>query len=328
MNKVNWGILGTGQIAELFARGLTTLSDANLLAVGSRTRQTAEKFGDTYNISRRYYSYEELATDPDLDVIYIATPHNLHHENSMTCLEHGKAVLCEKPFTINAALARQVIKKARKKRLFLMEAMWTRFFPIHIELRRLLGKKTIGDVRMIMADFGFKGEINLDNRLYNPHLGGGALLDVGIYPVSLSSMVFGAPSRIASMAHMTSTNVDEQIAVILGHGNGQLAVLTASIRTDNQKEAYVIGTKGRIKIHSPWHCSEKMTLFISGKKEETIHLPYTANGYNYEAAEVMKCLNEGKIESDIMSLDETLVIMETMDRIRELIGLKYPMETF
>jgi predicted dehydrogenase len=325
--KVRWGILGTGNIAKQMARGLAVLPDAELLAVGSRSQESADGFGEQFDVERRYTSYTDLVNDPDVQVVYIATPHSLHRENSLLCLRAGKAVLCEKPFAINATEAREVVAMARERQLFLMEAMWTRFLPVMGRVRELLAGGAIGDVRMVTADFGFRAPFNPRGRLFNPELGGGGLLDVGIYPVSLASMVFGPrPARVSSMAHLGETGVDEQAAMILGYEQGQLAILSSAVRTHTPQEAFLIGTEGRIRVHTPWWKPTNLTVSVEGQEDQTETLPFEGNGYNYEAAEVMACLRAGKLESDVMPLDETLAIMETLDQIRGQWGLRYPME--
>lgn len=323
---IRWGIIGTGNIAKQFARGLAVLPEAKLVAVGSRTKASAEAFGEMFDVPRRHISYENLAQDSEVDAVYIGTPHPLHRENSLLCLEAGKAVLCEKPFAINVAEAEEVINLARQKQLFLMEAMWTRFLPVLVRVRELLASQVIGQVRMLMADFGFRAQFDPQHRLFNPELGGGALLDVGVYPVSLASMVFGPPTRITGLAHLGPTGVDEQAAIVLGYGDGQIAILSASITTSTPQEAILVGTEGRIKIHSPWWKPTKLTLSASGQGDDLIEMPFTGNGYNYEAIEVMNCLRAGKLESDVMPLDQTLSIMQTLDNIRAQWGLRYPME--
>jgi predicted dehydrogenase len=327
MDKIRWGILGTGNIAKQFARGLAVLPDAELIAVGSRSQANADAFGDEFDVPRRRANYTALADDLDVEVVYVATPHHLHRENSLLCLQASKAVLCEKPFAINATEAEEVVAQARERQLFLMEAMWTRFLPLLVRVRQLLADGVIGDVRMVMADFGFRTPFDPQSRLLNPHLGGGALLDVGVYVVSLASMVFGSPpSRVSSMAHLGQTGVDEQSAMILGYNQGQLAVLTAAVRTNTPQQATLIGAEGQIRIHTPWWKPDTLTLSVQGRGDKVIHLSFEGNGYNYEAVEVMNCLREGKMESAVMPLDETLAIMRTMDQIRAQWGLRYPME--
>ena len=354
-STIRWGILGTGRIARQFAAALHRLPDAKLAAVGSRSAEHAQAFADQFGIPNRHASYEGLVKDREVEVVYVATPHSCHKENTLVALESGKAVLCEKPLTINAREASCVIARARQKRLFLMEAMWTRFFPLMFKLRELLRSGAIGGVRMLTADFGFRAEVREEGRLFNPSYGGGSLLDVGVYPVSLASMIFGAPTRIAAQASLGQTGVDEETAVILGHSAGQLAMLSSAIRTNTPQEAIVMGTRGSIRIRSQWWRPTSMTVHTGGDEpkaerqkricipwlggramtlnlglstgcEGTLEFPLEGNGYQYEAVEVMNCMRSGKLESAIMPLDESLAIMQTLDEIGAQVGLKYPMD--
>ncbi len=323
---IRWGILGCGNIARKFATGLQALDDAELVAVGSRTEDKASSFAAEFGAARSHGSYEALAADADVDAIYVATPHPMHRDNSILCLEAGKAVLCEKPFTINATEARAVVDVARQRGVFLMEAMWTRFLPVMVQVRRWLAEGAIGEPRMVTADFGFRSGVNPEGRLFNPALGGGALLDVGIYPISFACMVFGPhPESIASAATLGETGVDEQAGVILSYAGGQMAVATTAIRVSTPHEARILGTDGRILLEPSFWKGERVTLQAGGK-DETLELPLEGNGYNYEAAEVGRCLRAGELESPSMTLDETVAIMEVLDRIRGQWGLKYPME--
>ncbi|MCB8944575.1 MAG: Gfo/Idh/MocA family oxidoreductase [Ardenticatenaceae bacterium] len=323
---INWGIIGPGNIAKKFATGLQVLPEARLLAVGSRSQATADAFGDQFDVPRRYDSYEALVNDADVQAVYVATPHHLHMDNTLLALEAGKAVICEKPFAINAAQAQKMVDKAREKGLFLMEAMWTRYLPIMVKLRELLAAKVIGEMRMITADFGYRASFNPQSRAFDPHLGGGGLLDVGIYPLSLAYMVLGQPSRISSMAELGETGVDEQAAFVLGYEGGAMAVCTTAVRTNTPHEAFILGTNGRIKIPSPWWVGKSLTVSVNGQPDEEIQPAFVGNGWNYEAEELMACLRAGKLESEIMPLDESLQIMGTMDAIRAQWGMKYPME--
>ncbi|MCJ7581719.1 MAG: Gfo/Idh/MocA family oxidoreductase [Candidatus Aminicenantes bacterium] len=323
--KINWGILATGGIAAAMAKGLALVPDAHLAAVGSRTQKAADQFGLRFGIPKRYGSYEDLARDPEIDVVYVSTPHNLHYENCLMLINEGKDVLCEKPFTINAVQAAEVIALAREKKRFVLEAMWTRFLPAIVKVREILREGHLGEIRMFNASFGFKAAFDPLHRLFNPSLGGGALLDVGVYPVSFASMVFGEPSQISSQCFLGKTGVDEQAAVLFRYGRGQMAVLAAAVRTEIPQDAYIIGTEGTLCIHAPWWQSRKLSLRI-GKREKVFVVPFKGNGFSFEAEEVMRCLREGRLESDILPLDETLAIMKTMDFIRSQWGLKYPME--
>jgi predicted dehydrogenase len=323
---IRWGILGTGAIAKKFAAALQLVPDAKLVAIGSRTKEKAGDFGNEYNVAHRHASYEALLTDSEVNAVYVATPNSCHKENALAALAAGKPVLLEKPFTINAPEAQTVITTARAKKLLLMEAMWTRWLPLYVKLRELLADRVIGDVRFLSADFGFNARPDSNPRLFEPALGGGALLDIGVYPISLASMVFGPPSQATGVAHLGATKVDEYCAITLAHPQGQLVALWCSIRLNTALEAELIGTNGRIKIHSPaWRATE-MTLLREGKEKQVMNVPFDGNGYQFEAIEFMNCLRAGKLESAIMPLDETLSIMKTLDALRAQWGVKYPME--
>jgi len=322
---IRWGILGTGGIARKFAEGLAVLDDAELLAVGSRTVESAAAFGDTYTVSRRYGTYAELANDPDVDVIYVSTPHMFHKRDTLLCLQAGKAVLCEKPFTMNAAEAVELVTYAREHNLFLMEAMWTRFMPIMVRLRALLAEKVVGEVGMLHADFSFQADFDPKGRLFDPELGGGALLDAGIYPVSMASMVLGAPQDIKSSTYIGATGVDERTGILQRYANGALAMLTTSTRLNAPQEVLIRGAEGYIRL-TDWLRGTSMTISRYGQPDEFIELPIIGNGYNYEAAAVMEHLRAGTTESPIMPLDETIALMENLDAVRAPWGLRYPGE--
>ena len=325
-DKLRWGILATGHIARKFAIGVRASQLGVLAAVGSRSREKAEAFGIEFDIPRRHGSYEALAADADVDAIYVSTPNPMHHANALLCLNAGKAVLCEKPFAINARQAAEVIALARAKKLFLMEALWSRFLPTIVKARELVAEGAIGELRMILADFSFRCTWNPDSRLLSPQLGGGGLLDVGIYPISLACMFFGPAREVASQAHLGETGVDEQAGIVLKYDAGRLAVLACGVRTQSPMEARILGTEGSIHLHGPWWKGDRLTLTAGGKEPQALHLPIAANGYNYEADEVARRIAAGQLESDVIPLDETLSIMKTLDTIRGQWGLKYPME--
>ncbi len=322
---IRWGILGPGKIAHKFARSVQPLEDAKLAAVGSRSQERADAFGEAFDIPNRHGSYEALVGDPAVDIVYVAVPHSRHRDATLLALEAGKAVLCEKPLAINAAQAREMITCAREQKRFLMEGMWTRFFPTMIRLRQLVADGTIGEPRMVTADFGFRAGVDPESRLFNPALGGGALLDVGIYPVSFAFMVLGNPTRVASLATLGETGVDEQAGILFGYEGGELAVLHTAIRTQTAIEATVLGTEGRIRVHHPMFKPSAITVSRKGQDEQE-ERPYEPEGFQFEAQEAASCLRTDKRESEIMPLDESLAIMETLDELRGQWGLKYPME--
>lgn len=324
--KIRWGILGTGRIAGKFAVALNHIEDAELYGVASRSEEKAANFAMEYSASKQFHDYESLTADPDIDVVYIATPHSLHRDNCLMCLQHGKAVLCEKPFTINAMEAAAVIDFARRRQLFLMEAMWTRFIPAAIKLKELIEDNVIGDIRYLFAGGAILPDFDPDFYVFRKELGGGVLLDAGVYLVSLASWLLGFPDRIQSAAKLSRRGVDDHDALMLEYDSGAIASMYVSMRTKSRPDITVLGSKGKIYVHPPLFCPSRITLSLFDAEETEITLPIESNGYQFEIMEVNRCLREGRTESDVMPLDETLEIMRMMDQIREQIGLKYPME--
>jgi predicted dehydrogenase len=322
-DKIGWGILGAGSIARKFATDLKNLADAKLVAVGSRSADKAAAFASEYGVACSYGSYAGMAGDPEVDVVYVATPHPFHREHAILCLEHGKAVLGEKPMAVNAGQVRDMVNFARQKGLFMMEAMWTRFNPVTVQVQRWLAQGKIGEVRMLNVDFGFRANLNPKGRLFNLDLAGGALLDVGVYTVAFASMVFGGPpARLYAAAHIGETGIDEQTAMLFQYDEGQLASLSCAVRTNTPQQARIMGTEGSIDCPAFWHASSA-TLSVRG--QDPVECTGTAS-YHYEAAEVMSCLRAGQTESATIPLDESIAIAETMDAVRKQIGLTYPME--
>lgn len=325
-NKVKWGIMGTGWIAEQFTGDLVHTVSGVGYAAGSRTLESAERFADKFGLAKAYGSYEELVSDPDVDAIYVATPHPLHREHVLMALAAGKAVLCEKPIAVNSRELAEMIDAARSRELFLMEAMWTRFLPVISQVRAWLKEGKIGEVRMLKADFGFRTDWNPEGRLLNPQLGGGALLDVGIYPVSLASMLFGsAPQSVHSTASIGETGVDEQFSVLLDFGAGRTASLNGAVRLNLNDDAWIFGTEGMIHIPSFINAREA-TLRVAGQEDIKVTDDRESRGYAFEAEEVGRCLLTGEKESPLIPLDESLRIMKLLDEIRDQWGLKYPFE--
>ncbi len=324
-DRIRWGILATGGIAHAMAQSLIDSPAAELVAVGSRTQASADAFGDRWNVPHRHASYEALAADPAVDVIYIATPHSHHADNMRLCLEAGKHVLCEKAFTQNAAQAEACIALAREKNLFLMEAMWMRFFPVIEQVREWVAAGRIGDVRLVTADFCIHVPYDPAHRLYAPELAGGALLDLGIYPISFTAMLLGLPDDIQSHAHLAPTGVDELDSLTFIYPEAS-ARLTCSMRLKKPNEAFVAGTAGYIKLDETFFCPERATLHPLEGEPETIAAPRASTGYIYEVEEVHACLRAGKTESAIMPLDESLALMRLMDGLRAAWGVRYPGE--
>jgi predicted dehydrogenase len=320
---IRWGIIGPGNIARKFAAGLQVIPDATLLAVASRSLENAQRFGEEYGVPRRYGSYEELAGDPEVDAVYIATPHTGHYEHTLLCLNHNKAVLCEKPLAINAKQVRKMIALAQEKRLFFMEALWTKFLPSIRQIRKLIAEDAIGEVRSIQADFGFRTEASPEGRLLNPALGGGSVLDIGIYPIFLATTLLGRPKQVKALAQLSATGVDAQCSMSLAYENGAVATLLSTIVAATPTQAFIAGSKGSIQLHPRWYAPASFTLFQDGEEPVLVSPEYLGNGYNYEAEEVMRCLREGRTESDIMSHPDSLLLMEVMDWVRKEAGIRY-----
>ena len=326
--KIRWGILGTGRIARAFAEGLKFTKNGTLNAISSRNKLSAQKFADEWKIPYAYSSYQEMAKSEVIDAVYIATPHTEHAKNSILCMENGKAVLCEKPFAVNADQVSAMIETARQKNILLMEGMWSRFPPLMQEIRNMINENIIGEVRTIFADFGFKPEKkDLNNRLFNPNLAGGSLLDVGIYPVSFSFMLNGKPDSFTTDWTCGESGIDEQASVNLKYSNGSMAILHSSLQSDTPQEAFISGTEGSIRIHKQCWKPQKATI-TSNKNSKTkiIEIPFVGNGFNYEAEHFGQLLLNGFKESDILPLNESLDIISLLDEIRKSWNLIYPFE--
>jgi predicted dehydrogenase len=326
-DDIRWGILGAGSIATTFAGDLALLPDHRVAAVGSRRQSSAEEFAARFDAPRAYGSYQELCADPDIDVVYVATPHPSHARDSLLALRAGKNVLCEKPFTVNAAEAAEVVAAARQRGLFCMEAMWTRFLPHMRRVRELVDSGVLGDIRTVIADHGQRFlPPDFSSRLYAPELAGGALLDLGIYPLSFAYFVLGLPATVTAVSDPAETGVDAQTSVLLQYDGGAHAVLTTTLGAKTPTTASVTGTDGRIEIDEVWYQPTSFTMRPVAGAEERFDAPRVGQGLRYQAEEVGRCLRAGEVESPIMPLDESLAIMATMDEIRRQIGLRYPFE--
>lgn len=320
----NWGIIGLGKIAHKFAQDLQVVKNARLHAVASRSLEKAEAFGKTYNAAFCYGSYRELLSCPKLDVVYIATPHVSHCANAIMCLNNKIPVLCEKPFAINAAEVRRMIAASKNNNTFLMEALWTRFLPTIKKALNIIERGTIGEVISVKADFGFKAKFDPNSRLFDQNLGGGSLLDVGIYPVFLSLLLLGKPTSIKAVANIGQSNVDEMCGMLLKYPKNKLAILHSSIITKTATEAYIYGTKGTIRINPRWHEPTSLTLMVDGKDPKDYFFEYDSNGYKYEIEEVQRCLRAKKLGSELLSHHFSLDLIELLDEIRMIAGIYYP----
>lgn len=323
--KIRWGIVGAGYICNNFANGLKQLGDAEIVAVGSSPLDQARDYAKRWNIPRVYASAAELATDKEVDICYIGTPHSFHAEHAIQCMNAGKAVMSEKPFAMNLRQATTMTACAAKNNVLLMEAMWTQFFPAMIRARELVADGTLGSINMLEADFGFAATPDPSTRLFDPKRGGGALLDVGIYAIALGRLLTGAePEKIAALCDFGTTGVDEQMGAVLRYPGGTLGVYHSAVKTTTKMEAFVYGTKGMLKICSPYWSPTRLVLTLDGKSPEEIAFEKPVSGYSYEAIAVGECLRQGLKQHPLVTHELSLSVMRTMDSIRSVMGLKYP----
>jgi predicted dehydrogenase len=320
---IRWGILGTGWIADKMAEALSFVDGAELAAVASRTQDKANEFARRHHAAAAYGSYEKLAMDPSVAVVYIATPHTLHCENTLLCLRNGKAVLCEKPFAMNEKEVMRMISTAKEYDVFLMEAFWTRFLPSIDKVLQVIDSGVLGQVRHIKSDHAKFRPFDPEDRAFNKGLGGGALLDIGIYPVFLTLLLWGEPDRIDSAPHIGPTGVDESLALTFKYNDGRIATLYSSFMVDSTVETDICGTEGRLRMHRWWFCPVPIDVTRGEGRPETIQFNYVGNGYNYEAQEVVRCLRAGMKESPILPLNFSLRLIRLLDRIRKEMALTY-----
>ena len=325
-NTYNWAILGAGKIAGKFAKDLKTCPRARFYGVASRSGEKAQLFAENFGFEKAFGSYEAMLQDPEVDVVYIATPHVFHHSHTLLCLNHRKAVLCEKPFAINSKEVRDMVETARTRQTLLMDALWTLCLPHILETKKIVESGRLGKLVSVKADFGFRAVFDPDSRLFNRNLGGGSLLDIGIYPLMLALFLMGKPQKVTAAAHLGKTLVDEECAVFLDYGNGQSANLHSTLLARTPVEAYVYCEKGYIHIPTRFHEHVKglNILEYDGLKKSFLPFDYQVVGYHYEAEEVMNCLDRGAIESSLVPHQFSLDLMELLDTIRKKIGLVYP----
>jgi len=330
-SPLRWGLLGTGGICKSLAEAIALVPQARLVAVGSRDAARAGAFAAAHSAHhprlRAHGSYEALVEDPEVDVVYVGTPHNDHAASAELALRAGKAVLCEKPFTLNRPQAEAVVALARERRCFLMEAMWTRFVPAVAEVRRLIADGAIGEPLSVLAEFGFDASaLPPEHRAFNPALGGGALLDLGIYPLSLASFLLGPIESVQTQAQRGATGVDVHTAFMLRHQRGGLSQGLCSLRATTPWAAQVLGTHGRIELQPPFFHAEHFTLVRAGASPLNHHMPHRGNGYAHQVVEVDRCVRAGLLESPVMPLDESLALMGWLDVMRGQVGVRYPGE--
>jgi predicted dehydrogenase len=326
MQTIRWGILGCGRIARKFAADLTLVDDAALIALGARQLETAQKFAKEFPAPHVHGSYEALVSDPEVDVIYIASPHALHHEHTLLCLDHGKAVLCEKAFALNLRQVKEMVDRARAKKVFLMEAIWSKFLPQYQKVQELIAGGELGEIRNVLIDFGFIPQPPVPPRLFDPALGGGSLLDIGIYNVFMALSFLGKPDEIEASMTPAVTGVDEQCAMLFKYKNGAMAQLFSSLTSNLGTEADIGGTKSRVRLTSRFYAPSATIEIFTGREETKKIIPVHkegGSGYQYEARHVGECLRNGLIESPVMSHADSILLMETLDRIRAAAGIHY-----
>jgi predicted dehydrogenase len=327
MKKIRWGILGCGKIARKFAADLNWVQDAELIAVGAREQSTAESFARDFPAKFVHGNYEALVNNPEVDVIYVATPHGLHHEHVMLCLRHKKAVLCEKAFAINFREAKEMIDFAKAQNTFIMEAFWTRLLPSYLKMKELIDQKKVGKIKYINAEFGFIPTPPFPTRLYQPSLGGGALLDIGVYPIFLALDVLGKPDHIDAAMTPASTGVDEQCAIRFSYHHGAIAQLFCSFASNLATGADIAGDQGRIRFTHRFHGPTTQLEYYPGIVDTREIISFdkaSGNGYEYEAMHVNDCLRKNLTESPILTHQKTLLMMEVLDIIRAKAGIHYP----
>ncbi|GLR15570.1 Gfo/Idh/MocA family protein [Portibacter lacus] len=324
MKKIKWGIIGLGGIARKFAKDLNETEGCEIRAVASRSQVKADEFAATFNAQKAFGSYEDLMQDKEIDIIYIATPHSHHYENTMMCLEAGFNVLCEKAFAINREQAVIMIEKAREKNLFLMEGLWSRFNPAILGAFNDVKNGLIGNLCGVKADFCFHFPYDADKRLCNKNLGGGSLLDIGIYPIFLSYLFLGKPIRMNAEAEYFPNGTDKNLVMLFDYENGEEAILNSSLQYFSPCDAYIYGDEGCIRIHGRWHEANAYTRFKKNMDEPiTKGFGTRPFSFKYEIDEVVACLKEGRKESAKWSLQNSLDLMEVLDSVRKDIHLNY-----
>ncbi|MDP4283613.1 MAG: Gfo/Idh/MocA family oxidoreductase [Bacteroidota bacterium] len=318
-----WGILGAGRIADKFCQALCFVEGSEVYAVASRDIHKAKMYADKYNATTFYNNYNDLLNDENIDIIYIATPHAFHYEQTMLCLKNKKAVLCEKPMSLSWNQTSEMIAFAKQNNLFLMEGIWTSCMPFIDKILSLIKEDVIGEPQYVSADFGFSAPLSLDSRSFNKTLGGGSVLDIGIYPIFLTTLILGEPCTIKTISKLTITEVDEYANVILQYPKFQIAHLLSTISFNTPIEAEIIGTKGRIKIDNPWFKATDFSVYLNDGTTQHFSIPHLCNGFEHEIKEVMHCLDNGLLQSNKVPHKLSLSVSKTMDEILRQAGVSF-----
>lgn len=326
MKNYKWGIIGPGKIAAKFAAALPLAGRATLEAIASGNEERGKEFAARFGAARSYTRYEDLAADPLIDAVYVATPHGFHAAHALLCLRQGKAVLCEKPLALSARQVQMMVEAARENKAFLMEAMWTRYLPLIEKILELIRDGQLGTIKYVRADFGFAAPFNPEGRLYNLPLGGGSLLDIGIYPLFLCQLLLGEPQVIQAAGHLAATGADETCQALLQYGEGRSAMIHSTLACQTSITAEIAGTAGLIQLPTPWYKNDTLTLLRPGEEAQTLSVEPMVNGFEYQIREVTDCLDQGRIESPRHSHADSLMLSRTMDAIRKQVGVVYPGE--
>ncbi len=326
MRSFRWGIIGPGRIARKFAECINALPNSNVQAIASRSAKDINQLVSKMHAQVGYQSYEELVQDKNIDAIYIATPHRFHYDNAMLCLEHSKPALVEKAFTVNALEAEKLSLEAKKKGIFLMEAMWTRFLPVYQQVERWLKGGRIGEVQLATSSLGFVARRDLKDRLLNPALAGGAVLDLGVYAMAVTQFIFhNAPVSIKAQGYIGESGVDEAISASLDYGEGRFSQFACTFLTRPSMKVEIFGTKGEITIHPVYNSAEGATLKIN-RREKSVRLPHRINGFEFQIEEVQRCIKAGKLESSLMPISDTIDNLHVLDEVRKQVGISYSFE--
>lgn len=319
----SWGILGPGKIAHRFAAAARNVPGAKVYAVASRDKKRAEDFALKHGVPVIHENYEALAIDPSVEIIYIATPHSFHHEHAIMCLNNRKPVLCEKPLSITYQSALEMVAAARMNNTFMMEALWTRFMPATLKVLELIKEGKIGEVKYLRGDFGDMFPVDHSSRVYDLKLGGGSILDIGIYPLFLALLILGKPDEIKAFAHLAETGADDLANAMLYYKNGCIASILSATIVHTPITAEIMGTTGTITLPSSWYKTKSLTLTRLGEEPQHFDVSYKGDGFEFQIQEVMDCLDRGDKESKLMSLDFTLLLSRTMDEICAQCGVSY-----
>lgn len=324
MDKIyRWGIIGAGRIADKFCTALNFVEGSEVYAIASRNEERAKSYATKFGAPVFYTDYHDLIHDQNVDVIYIALPHSFHFDLTMKCLENKKAVLCEKPMSLSYAHTKKMIAAAAANGVFLMEGMWTACMPFIEKINSIIDRDIIGKLQYVSADFGFAAPQNSQSRLYNKKLGGGSMLDVGIYPLFLSTLLFGTPSKIKSVSKVGDTGVDVYVNVVLQYARGETAHLLSSICFNTDTEAEIIGTKGTIKVKNPWFKATDFSVKLNEGGIQNFSMPHLCNGFEHEIKEVMDCLDKGALQSEKMPHQRSMILAKVMDEILQQAGVVY-----